>query len=284
MKKFLSTLAVAAAVTFSASALDWYVCGAFQGWDAGAAPQMTEQEDGTFVLEVASIQSGFKIINARGWGQGEWGAPSAADKVVLGEAFTLTNDGGKDIAFRDYEVINNAKLVLDPEKTTLTVTGTPNTDNPALWLPGSYSPSNWNTPGEGSATPEFVENNGVYTLTTTFAGEFECKVCGSGWSPQWGFYAADAPVLSDSNNSAILDKKEGNDPGNIKCNFTGEYKVTFNIETCEIVFTSTSGIAATAASSEAPVFYNMQGVRVENPTEGLYIRVQGNEITKVIKK
>lgn len=45
-----------------------------------------------------------------------------------------------------------------------------------------------------------------------------------------------------------------------------------------------AGIVAVEAevSQEAPVVYfNLQGVRVENPQQGLYIRVQGNKATKV---
>lgn len=42
--------------------------------------------------------------------------------------------------------------------------------------------------------------------------------------------------------------------------------------------------AVEAAEADAPaVYYNLQGVRVANPENGLYIRVQGNKATKVIK-
>ncbi|MCH5326496.1 MAG: hypothetical protein J1E29_04745 [Duncaniella sp.] len=38
-----------------------------------------------------------------------------------------------------------------------------------------------------------------------------------------------------------------------------------------------------ATEADAPaVYYNLQGVRVENPANGLYIRKQGNTVTKVI--
>lgn len=40
--------------------------------------------------------------------------------------------------------------------------------------------------------------------------------------------------------------------------------------------------AVEAETADAPVvYYNLQGVRVENPENGLYIRVQGNKATKV---
>lgn len=47
---------------------------------------------------------------------------------------------------------------------------------------------------------------------------------------------------------------------------------------------SGSGVDTVEAevSEDAPVvYYNLQGVRVENPEQGLYIRVQGNKATKV---
>lgn len=45
----------------------------------------------------------------------------------------------------------------------------------------------------------------------------------------------------------------------------------------------TVGVEAVAAETDAPaVYYNLQGARVENPAEGLYIRVKGNKVEKVI--
>lgn len=44
------------------------------------------------------------------------------------------------------------------------------------------------------------------------------------------------------------------------------------------------GVAEVAAEAEAAaVYYNLQGVRVENPANGLYIRVRGNKVDKVIR-
>lgn len=59
--------------------------------------------------------------------------------------------------------------------------------------------------------------------------------------------------------------------------------VTLNIE---IPGLSTTGIEETVVSDEnAPVeYFNLQGVRVENPSNGLYIKRQGNKATKVLVK
>ena len=47
-----------------------------------------------------------------------------------------------------------------------------------------------------------------------------------------------------------------------------------------------SGISnVTVADENAPVeYYNLQGIRVANPENGLYIRRQGNKATKVLVK
>lgn len=46
-----------------------------------------------------------------------------------------------------------------------------------------------------------------------------------------------------------------------------------------------SGIADVVAAENAPVeYFNLQGVRVENPANGLYIRRQGTNVTKVLVK
>lgn len=49
-------------------------------------------------------------------------------------------------------------------------------------------------------------------------------------------------------------------------------------------FSGTNGITGITSDQNAPVeYYNLQGVRVANPENGLFIRVQGNQATKVIR-
>ena len=47
---------------------------------------------------------------------------------------------------------------------------------------------------------------------------------------------------------------------------------------------TTSGIDDIAADSADAVFYNLQGVKVANPENGLYIRVAGGQVSKVLVK
>ncbi|WP_348671490.1 hypothetical protein [Duncaniella muris] len=60
-------------------------------------------------------------------------------------------------------------------------------------------------------------------------------------------------------------------------------KAQFNVTGYEKVVDT--GIADIVADENAPVeYFNLQGIRVENPENGLYIRRQGNKVTKVIVK
>ena len=57
------------------------------------------------------------------------------------------------------------------------------------------------------------------------------------------------------------------------------------IHSIEAYDPSTTGIDDVTVDENAPVeYYNLQGVRVENPANGLYIRRQGNKATKVLVK
>ena len=45
-----------------------------------------------------------------------------------------------------------------------------------------------------------------------------------------------------------------------------------------------SGLETIEAADTEAEYYNLQGVRVDNPSAGLYIRRQGNKATKVYVK
>ncbi|MCM1521441.1 MAG: hypothetical protein NC039_02180 [Muribaculaceae bacterium] len=69
----------------------------------------------------------------------------------------------------------------------------------------------------------------------------------------------------------------------------GDVQIT-NTNGCHIYYINVVdpnevGIETIEAAQDAAVeYFNLQGVRVENPANGLYIRRQGNEVTKVLVK
>ena len=67
---------------------------------------------------------------------------------------------------------------------------------------------------------------------------------------------------------------------NVRANF-GQMPYAHSFE----AYDATTGIEDITVDENAPVeYYNLQGVRVENPENGLYIRRQGNKATKVLVK
>lgn len=109
-------------------------------------------------------------------------------------------------------------------------------------------------------------NDGCYWTASTVEGEFafynvlntDCVICQS-MGAQGAFYTNVAPAKApEEYNLPVLYVKK-----------------------------SSGGVSAVAIdnSENAPVeYYNLQGVRVVNPENGLYIRRQGNTVTKILVK
>ena len=70
--------------------------------------------------------------------------------------------------------------------------------------------------------------------------------------------------------------------------FEGEIKLVLvngQMKEAEIYFTPNAGVDAVAVENNAAVeYFNLQGVRVANPENGLYIRRQGATVSKVLVK
>jgi hypothetical protein len=62
--------------------------------------------------------------------------------------------------------------------------------------------------------------------------------------------------------------------------FTGEISVlTFDVSDVP------TGIEGVEADANAPVeYFNLQGIRIANPSRGIYVKRQGSAVTKVLVK
>ena len=290
MKKILLSLA-AATMCLSANAA-WYLVGSFNSWDVANAPEMTEVEPGYFQYDLPEMKSGFKIVSVQSWQGGDAYLGAAVDEGVVinsEEGFALSNGGG-DISFKDCDKIKDATigLVVEGETYTLYVRGTIDTDLPTIYLPGSWAQAEsdpnrmWATNDETMMTQDGTLFTKVYTLK---ADRYEFKVCGEGWSPQWAWYDGSQAPLSLENSTVALDKKEGSDPGNVavQLNEDGDYTFIFDYTNATMTLTKGSGIESIDVDNNvAPVYYNLQGVRVNNPENGLFIKVAGKNVSKVV--
>lgn len=65
----------------------------------------------------------------------------------------------------------------------------------------------------------------------------------------------------------------------------GKYKITADFANNKVIIGTPTGIDAIESDdTAAPVYFNLQGVRVNNPSNGIYIVVRGNKVTKEILK
>lgn len=72
-----------------------------------------------------------------------------------------------------------------------------------------------------------------------------------------------------------------------KSSLVGTYDAEFDANTGKLTLTgdkSSTGVEELISDDYAPVeYYNLQGVKVENPSNGVYVRRQGNKVTKIVK-
>ncbi len=289
MKKVL-LLFMALLAVIRINAAEYAVVGSFTNpsWDFAAsryANGVLVEKDGKYETEIENLTSGFKIVDIENnnWDV-QYGAPTSNNMVEVGKTFNLqAKDGGEDpfnIEFANYvTAIENAKVVFDPEAKTIIVTGKAISDL-KLFISGSMT--DWGTPGSNSSIA-MDESDGIYTATINFKTNDEFKIFGNNWSPEFGLASEDTPVLSPENLSMILAKSNKN----IKVALDGEYVVSFELNSLKLQLTasSSSGIyqpIAISESSELPVYYNLQGVKVDSPTTGIYIVKRGTVIFKEI--
>ena len=171
---------------------------------------------------------------------------------------------------------------------------TPGTYPSSLYLMGHINGYEW-------ATDKGIEakgNNGVYTwnnLAIDDAGEGYgyiafATVLGSDWDAvnsgdRYGAASADEPLAAG--NTAVITLYAAN----VNASGSQSWKIakgTYNLKadlskmqvSLEAIDAAVDGIDF---DDETPVqFYNLQGVRVDNPGPGLYIMVQGRKAVKVI--
>ncbi len=125
-----------------------------------------------------------------------------------------------------------------------------------------------------------TENNGVWETTlTVIPGEFGIQYTENGSQKGWfsAPSAAEAVVAEAGTYTAA-----GIGGTNWESSLEGQYTFKFNPETekLEVVKVAT-GIDTIIAEDAEAVYYNLQGVRVANPENGLYIRVAGKTASKV---
>lgn len=286
MKKFYFFLVALVLGVMSASAIDYYLIGGFQKPDAWTlkdpACLFEAQGDGTYVLDYeGQLTSGFKIND------GTWGDAanfgSNGTKLALGTPYNYgVGSSTSDISLEE-GVVDNPHLVLDTNNGTLTITGQQAEVKITYDLWGNLPDQ---AEAWSSTTLTNVEGD-VWVakdVNVTAQSDFGIRELTNGSQSNW-IWATGANEISSVGTFACGIQAEA--PNGI--NFTiapGKWTLSFNAATMELVVTSGTGAVEGIEVEEnvAPVYYNLQGVRVAEPTNGLYIVVRGDKVAKELVK
>ena len=284
--KELSTLLAAVAVAAAAdtaSAEVWAIPGTYQDWHPEEV-ECTPGENGTYVLEIADFYGDFKVVRYDNPGEANWNNEYGTNgsTIEVGTAYSAVKGGGNIVLAGDNVHLVNAKFTLTPgvdNALTILVEAERVVTGDETWQLMGDDPLTWNF----QTAPKFVQgDNGVWTLAYTGAITDTFKVVkNAAWVNSYstkGEIALNETYTLEGPADPLDTMKPAAGPWeNPVFTLTVGDTVTLKV-TAEGA--GVEAVEADAANGEA-VYHNLQGQRVANPENGLYIRLQGGKAAKV---
>lgn len=294
MKKFYA-FAAATLMAVAANAQTLYICGAGDGlaWDPSSPAEMPVV-DGNFVMEVTNLTQ-FKLSTVAGsWDDFNGGALGCNYGEVPGVTVELEegNDNNIEAPWKgDYTITVSGDMK--------TITLTTETPNPGPQLPELYLRGDMNSWG----APEEWKFETLSMTTFKFVcGEDQSikvgegfKVADADWN-KYNFGAGDDPtILLDMDNEIFAGGSSGNLALEEEFNGVVYFVIDLNGEGSNYLFLSNdkdakpewvenNAVATVGVDNAAPVYYTLQGVKVANPANGIYVVVKGGKASKTVIK
>ncbi|MDE6811814.1 MAG: starch-binding protein [Muribaculaceae bacterium] len=246
----------------------WWVNvpGEFNGWtDNGVNPNA----DGVAVLENLAIgNTGFKV---KIWNGNEiW--LSNGNELALDTPVTISGNAEANMTIAGGNEGDKYDVTFDCKNNTITVTKAGVVDY-TTWYLNIVGPYNdwqaegvqFNEDGEATVSGQAINAEG-----------FKIKV----WNGSADVWYSNGEELTLGTPATIVGNSDSCMTIATACPY---YNVTFNVVSGEVVVTedTTSGIAAVEAT-EVPVYYNLQGVKVANPVNGVFVKVVNGKASKVV--
>ena len=250
------------------SGQEWYLTGQYNDW-ALEAQDMFDYSAGKYVKTVDEI-SKFLIVKDANW-DNKYGGKEG-ETVELGIPFTLTA-GGNDLTFGAGYSVTGATIILDVKNLTITVSGTLNFDEPELHLLGGMN--GWN-----DDTGEYTFENkgdGIYMLYLNSLGASqEFKIATLDYNPEYStsnksMTEGEYNVITNGSNMAV-----GEDMDNVLLT------LDTNKKTLTIQKNVPTGINGIYVKDENVEYFNLQGMKVQNPQKGIYIKKINDRYIKII--
>lgn len=286
MKKIFTILSAALLCASASNAATWSVIGGFNGW--GADEDMTQKSENVYEITMPSLSGEFKFRCDHSWDV-NLGADYVKD--LTGNATVPVENSGANFSFETE--VTNVTLTLDVANKTLTISGLPNDmvvpeppkiEESGLYLigepAGQWKPSvgigmTETAPGVFSWEGELKENQ-YLSFVTELDSNNDWNVLNSHrYGPE-----SDGTELSPNTALGLVYPKDGA----WKVVVTDNYTVVVDTKAMTVKALNSVGVNCLEAVGNDAVYFNMQGMRVANPENGMYIRISNNKSEKVIVK
>lgn len=252
-----------------------YLAGKFNDYTAGdAAYKFTTTDNKIYTLKIdGSFSSDFKVIV-----DGTWSGNTTP--MVSGTAYPLSDIGMSNCTLAS--AATDPEFVYDDENNTITVNygggDDPDPEDYTKWYLNVQGPfNNYEPVGVAFSKEGYAEAKNLAIGTS----EFELKI----WNGKKDlFYANNAePIQVDQ--PYTVGEGQGAKMTIADATDASAYDISYDIPTMTmIVKKAQSGVEVIEAENAAPEYFNLQGVKVAEPTQGLYIVRRGNTVTKEIVK
>ena len=270
-----------------------YIIGHDNGWDPANPTEIPYNvEKGAYYIEgIEFINSSCKISRVKG----DWdafdanGICSSNDATIkIGTPCSLYLQYCNDIKIEKAGTYN---LTIDMVNATMLLEEVVVYPE-ALFLCGNLVDANWDPAFDGAILDPTDE--GVYSIKNVELvavngnanAYFSFNTTTGSWddvnkAARYGAESPDQAVTIGENMTVV----SGGSSAFAWMVEPGTYDFVVSLKDMTLVVTkATTGIESIEADETiAPVYYNLQGVEVANPENGVYIKKQGNKVTKVVK-
>lgn len=238
--------------------------------------------DGKYVLADVDIEAGNFGIQVKDPAITEgnpnvgWYAGKDKSEVELGIPIDLTDTDGKNLSI----VKGKYTFTFDLEAMTLTVTGNTLPDVDPEYAYVMYGAETEKGAWEDKEMTITQSGNWTVTLAKPLV-EFGIKKVDTAHRNKqvaWIGSANESPAIA-----ALGTYNAKEDGKNWTSTLTNKSIYTFNPEKMTLTVDNETGISAIEAEEGEAVYYNLQGVRIEKPVKGAYIRVVNGKAVKVMK-
>lgn len=286
----LLVVAIATVITFSVSAQSLYIFGSFNNWDSSQSIEMWN-DNGVYTIEelefgaggnfgVSTVQGDWNAVNANRYG-------FATDNAIATDGVAMPIVKGEGAIQVPGAGVYNIYVNLSAMTVTVKKTGDVAINVPTkLYAMGNLSVGAW----EPATAVELAKNGNTFSGQVTFtgAGDGYSYFALSGGAGDWTTVNANrfAPKAGEVAFN-LEDKVEfGKGEAAFKVKAEGTYYINVDFDAMTVqVSTQSSGIESIEFIEDAPaVYYNLQGVEIANPQNGLYIVKRGNKVTKQLLK